>query len=335
MKRFKKLKITLLIILTISIVWTIIAFLPKSHSFNGENPQIKKEAPLLIAHQGGNLEFPGDTLEALYNAYSIDPNCLLEIDVNMTKDEEIILIHDTTLGRTTNLDDIKVSEVTYVELMEQEVDFGYDYYDGVKKKFLNYEGKEVTPLDVNYPSGVSPRHETKFLATRLEDVIKAFPNNLISIEIKQEKEVGLRTLELVIEIMDNLEEEYNTYKRISLASFNEDIQAELVKLKQTTHKNLMYSPATNGVVKFFILQLLKLDVFYNDQIALLQIPMSEKGINLATKGLIKAANNHNIAVHYWTINNEEDMHTLIKLGADGIMTDCPTLLKQVLDEYFD
>ena len=39
---------------------------------------------------------------------------------------------------------------------------------------------------------------------------------------------------------------------ISLASFNEDIQAELVKLKQTTHKNLMYSPATNGVVKFFI-----------------------------------------------------------------------------------
>ena len=46
------------------------------------------------------------------------------IDANMTKDEEIILIHDTTLGRTTNLDDIKVSEVGICRLMEQEVDFG-------------------------------------------------------------------------------------------------------------------------------------------------------------------------------------------------------------------
>lgn len=335
MKKFRKLKIFLSIILIIVIAWTALALLPGEQSHKGVNPQRKQNAPLLIAHSGGNLEFPANTMEALYNAYLIDPNCLLEIDVNMTKDEEIILIHDTTFERTTNLVNIKVSDYNYQDLMDEEVDFSYDYYNGVKQKYKNYDGVEVTPLDVTYPSGISPRHESKFLATRLEDVVKAFPNNLISVEIKQKNEIGLRALDLVIEMLDNLDEEYNTYQRISLASFNEEIQEKLVELKQTTHKQLMYSPATDGVTKFFVLQLLHLDIFFNEEISLLQIPMSDKGFNLATKNLITKANKHNIAVHYWTINDEEDMRKLINIGADGIMTDRPTLLKQIIDEYYN
>jgi glycerophosphoryl diester phosphodiesterase len=42
---------------------------------------------------------------------------------------------------------------------------------------------------------------------------------------------------------------------------------------------------------------------------------------------------HNIAVHYWTINDEETMRTLIEKGVDGIMTDRPTLLNSILSEY--
>ena len=40
-----------------------------------------------------------NTLEAFYNAYSVDPNFMIETDVSITKDELIILSHDITLDR--------------------------------------------------------------------------------------------------------------------------------------------------------------------------------------------------------------------------------------------
>jgi glycerophosphoryl diester phosphodiesterase len=75
-----------------------------------------------------------------------------------------------------------------------------------------------------------------------------------------------------------------------------------------------------------------LDVFYNDEVAALQIPMSQSGINLATRSLVRKAQRHNIAVHYWTIDDEADMRKLIKIGADGIMTNVPSKLAKVLNE---
>ena len=61
--------------------------------------------------------------------------------------------------------------------------------------------------------------------------------------------------------------------------------------------------------------------------------MEQLGINLATKALVDKAHAHNLAVHYWTINDIEDMRYLISIGADGIMTDYPHLLQQVYNEY--
>ena len=46
------------------------------------------------------------------------------------------------------------------------------------------------------------------------------------------------------------------------------------------------------------------------------------------------AHKHNIAVHYWTIDNEDDMKYLIEIGADGIMTNLPHTLLKVYDEVF-
>jgi glycerophosphoryl diester phosphodiesterase len=50
---------------------------------------------------------------------------------------------------------------------------------------------------------------------------------------------------------------------------------------------------------------------------------------------MRAAKAHGLAIHYWTINDEDVMRELIEKGADGIMTDRPTLLRQILDEKED
>jgi len=61
--------------------------------------------------------------------------------------------------------------------------------------------------------------------------------------------------------------------------------------------------------------------------------MEEAGINLATESLVKNAHKHNIAVHYWTIDDVEEMKFLIAIGADGIMTNYPHRLKDVYEAY--
>lgn len=340
MKKTKKIAIT---VVALIIIWAIFALLPRVKSHKGENPFISKDdyKPFLIAHGGGNLEFPDNTLEAFYNAYSIDPNFMLETDVSITKDNIIILSHDITLDRKTPLKNTYISDVNYTDLFDQKIDFGYENKTKNQLKtsdelikYKNYNGVGVTPKDVNYPIGIFPRDDEIFLVTTLEELIKSFPNNYINVEIKQSGEIGLRALEHVIKLMDSLNDEYNTYERIVLASFHEEIYSMFKKL-QAENPNLMYSPEAKSVTKFFILQKINLDLFYNDKVAVLQIPISQSGFNLATKNLIRNAHRHNIAVHYWTIDDEDEMIKLLEIKADGIMTNKPSLLKEVVNNYLN
>jgi glycerophosphoryl diester phosphodiesterase len=61
--------------------------------------------------------------------------------------------------------------------------------------------------------------------------------------------------------------------------------------------------------------------------------MEQYGFNFATERMIRRAHKHNLAVQYWTIDDPDDMRYLIELGADAIMTDRPSLLKKILEEY--
>ncbi|MEM7675003.1 MAG: glycerophosphodiester phosphodiesterase [Myxococcota bacterium] len=62
-----------------------------------------------------------------------------------------------------------------------------------------------------------------------------------------------------------------------------------------------------------------------------QVPVSERGVPVADKRFIDAAHRLGLKVHVWTINEENEMRRLLDLGVDGLITDRPTLLKQVLE----
>jgi glycerophosphoryl diester phosphodiesterase len=337
MKKYQK------ILLGIVGTYTLLALFPRfDNVVNNPVAEAGLVKPLMIAHGGGNLEFPDNTLEAFYNAYSIDQEVMLETDVSLTKDGVIILTHDTTLDRKTTLLNAEVININYADLVRDEVDFNYQNtvvpnsngfnVSGVLTKYKTFEDKEVTPLDVNYPAGVVARHPSKFLVTTLEELITKFPNNFINVEIKQTGDTGLLALAKVIELMERLDPNYNTFGRIVLASFHQNIYEELQRIREEDHSTLMYSPELMGVVKYFVFHTLRLDLFYFDRVSVLQVPMGRYGLNLATRGFVNTARKHNIAVHYWTINDEDDMRLLVRNGAHGIMTDRPTLLKQIIDQ---
>lgn len=337
MKKHRKLRIAAIVLAVSAAVWLLLYLLPRPQNFKTENPMRRDgDLPILIAHGGGNGEFPDNTLEAFYNAYSVDPRVMMETDVSITKDGVVILSHDTTLDRKTNVTGA-IADWNYSDLMAQRVDFGYtnEMQDGVRvgelDHFSDENGVDKYPADVEYPEGVTPRDGTVFLATTLEELLVAFPENRINVEIKQEGELGIRALRECLRLL----EQYDAFDRVVLASFHEEIYDEFLRMKKAGEvpENFMFSPAYDAATSFYVLQLLGLDLFFGDPMCVFQLPMEEYGFDLATKGMVRAANRHNMAVHYWTINDPEDMRHLIEIGADGIMTDYPHRLKEVYDAY--
>lgn len=339
MKIFKKvLKVTALVLAGILLIYSVVAIFPRFDNYKGENPmRTTEKLPILIAHGGGNKEFPDNTLEAFYNAYSVDKNVMMETDVSITKDGVVILSHDTTLDRKTNVTGA-IADWNYADLMAQKVDFGYtnptdenDCLSGEREHFKDENGNEKYPTDVTYPDGITPRDEKVFLATTLEELILSFPENRINVEIKQPGELGIRAIKEVLRLL----EKHNAFDRVVLASFHEELYDEYVRLQKSGEvpENFMYSPSYDATTAFVVMQILKVDLFFGDGLCVFQVPMEEKGVNLANKSFVKTANRHNMAVHFWTINDPKEMKHLISIGADGIMTDYPHRLKEVYDSY--
>ena len=63
-----------------------------------------------------------------------------------------------------------------------------------------------------------------------------------------------------------------------------------------------------------------------------QVPVRARGLTLVRPGLLAAAHRRGVAVHVWTIDEPAEMHRLLGMGVDGIMTDRPSVLRQVMIE---
>jgi glycerophosphoryl diester phosphodiesterase len=63
-----------------------------------------------------------------------------------------------------------------------------------------------------------------------------------------------------------------------------------------------------------------------------QVPAVHRKITVVTPRFVETAHRYGIAVHVWTIDEATEMRRLLEMGVDGIMTDRPSLLKQVLLE---
>lgn len=65
--------------------------------------------------------------------------------------------------------------------------------------------------------------------------------------------------------------------------------------------------------------------------ACVQVPVRAKGALLVDDRFVRAAHRRGVAVHVWTIDEPDEMHALLDLGVDGIMTDRPATLRAVLE----
>jgi glycerophosphoryl diester phosphodiesterase len=63
-----------------------------------------------------------------------------------------------------------------------------------------------------------------------------------------------------------------------------------------------------------------------------QVPVKQGPLTVIDHRFVRRAHELGIAVHAWIIDDEAEMHRLLDMGVDGIMTDRPQVLKQVFEE---
>ena len=82
------------------------------------NPWLGRPRPLIIAHRGHSIDLPENTIEAYRRAIELGVE-MIECDVNMTRDGELVMIHDWMLDRTTTatgrVEDVTLDEIRGVD----------------------------------------------------------------------------------------------------------------------------------------------------------------------------------------------------------------------------
>ena len=83
---------------------------------------------LVIAHQGGDGVWPGDTMYAFEKAVEIGAD-VLEMDAHITKDGRIVLMHDEKVDRTTDGTGL-IEDMTLDELKQLDAAYKWSNDDG-------------------------------------------------------------------------------------------------------------------------------------------------------------------------------------------------------------
>jgi glycerophosphoryl diester phosphodiesterase len=273
--------------------------------------------PLNIAHRGGAIEFPENTLYAYKQSLAAGAH-MLEMDIYETADGELVVIHDATVDRTTNGSG-RVSSLTLAQL--QALDAAYCYVAGV--------GSDCARTDADFPwRGIATGERAPppgfsaadFRIPTLRSILETFPRTLINIELKPDlKSTGSYERKLA-----TLLAEFGRGNDVIVASF-QDWNALLFKLAAPA---VSTSVPTGQVAVALLTGLGPLPGLTLGHAAF-QVPMS-LGIPVVTQDFVDDAHARGVAVQVWTINDCESMVALLQMGVDGIMTDAPSILARLL-----
>ncbi len=324
-KKRQGLWIALFIIVVLAAFLAVINILP-AKKVTEKNPFLKSRdaLPMIAAHRGGGVSNPENTLmafRAAVNEYGIR---ICETDLWMTSDGHLVYSHDSTINRMAcpeGAEKVVIAEHTLAEL--RAYNMGYNFKDPATGQAIYRDLSEAEQIAKGLK--ILEFHEL------LEEFYDTRKDLLFIVEIKNDGEKGFDAADIIDK---TLTERFPDYKQnLVVGTFHPAIENDLAK----NHPTLMRGASTAGAAKFIVTQRLRVNPLTRADFTCLQIPMAYdiKGIklNLTKKRLIERAHSRNIAVQYWTINDADDMRTLIELGADAIMTDDPQLLKSVLAEY--
>ena len=258
--------------------------------------QTRNSQFLVFAHRGGGGLYPENTLGAF--EYSAKAGAdVLELDIHGTADGALVVLHDTSVDRTTDGRG-KVSEMTLEAV--KKLDAGYRF---------STDGGQTYPF-----------RNRNITVPTLEEIFDALPETTYNIEPKQETPS-------IIKPLCNLLRARKMVDKVIVGSFRQNVIDEF----RAECPEAATSATPSEVTKFLALSKTGVSESYSPPMQALQIPENLGALSVVTRDFVENAHRKNLKVHVWTINETADMQRLIEVGVDGIMTDYPDRLLNLLE----
>lgn len=287
--------------------------------YDTDNPFITGKTAI-SAHRSGAGDYPEETLAAFRGCvenpdFAVD---YFEFDLHMTADDILVLSHDATLDRVSDApavfgaENVLVRDKTLSEL-----------------KQLNMAAQFVTDAgEAPYAGlhGEAVPDELRILSLdEVLDYLTAAGEFRYIIEIKDGGETGLAAADQLYATL----KERGLLDRVIIGSFRDEVAAYITANYPDTHR----SASPEEVVQFYFAALTgKKD--FTCSYDVLQLPFGDAresyGLNLGTTTIINFAHAHDLAMQYWTVNDEADLAYLASVGADALITDYPDRAAAVL-----
>lgn len=255
------------------------------------------ERPLFFAHRGGAKLAPENTMAAFENGVALGADAL-ELDIQTTREGELVVIHDATVDRTTNGTG-PVSTFTLAEL--RKLDAGY--------RFTADEGQTF------------PFRGKGHSIPTLSEVFERFPTLRVNIDLKESTAVRERRLWELIRKM-RIEE------RVLVASG--DLHEPILRFRHFSGGRVATSASEKEIRRFVLTHFARATRLLRPAYDALQVPEMHRGVRVVSASMVEAAHRLGLEVHVWTVDEREAMERLLSWGVDGIMTDRPDVLAEVM-----
>jgi glycerophosphoryl diester phosphodiesterase len=300
-------------------------------SAHAANPWIQKKRPLNIAHQGGEDEFPANTMFAFRNALSAGAD-MLELDIGVTKDNKVIVMHDTTVDGKTNghgtvasktLRQIRKLDAAYWFAPRAKSHYSHD----LARRAYGYRG--IATGRKAPPNGFRARD---FRVPTLAQVLKAFPRTPINVEIKgrtpdEATEEYVKNAEILARLLKG-----TTHRKLIVVSFQ---QAAVDRFHELAPK-IDLAPGIDGAANYLLS-----GGSPGEGVVAFQVPITfvtgGTTLQVTTADNVARAHRDGYSWQNWFSNEDRDApatwRSLIDMCVDGTMTSRPVAYERVLKRH--
>ena len=290
------------------------------------NPYIAEYLePDIAAHRSGAGLAPQNTLMAFENIVANEKTIgvdTLEFDVQITKDGELVLLHNLTYDDTSNAveafgrKNVSVSSITLEEA--QVLNLGENFKGNGDYPYRGLRGDDI------------PYNLRVVTCDEIIDYVEANSTKKYNycIEIKSMFADSYRAVDKLYSVIT----ERNLEGRVIWSTFAPDTSAYM----KSHYPEIPRTADAIEAIQFYFYFRMNLNLQnVSPSYTALQIPYGSSAfdniINLGTREMLNYAHKNNIAVQYWTINNADEIKLLAENGADCIITDYPERANETIN----
>ena len=260
--------------------------------------------PLIISH-GSAWELGPDNALVSFEKYMTMKVDFIEMDLCITSDDVLITHHDEAM-RGNDDEYVCIREWIFADIAK--INIAKDYTDVFGNR--PYENEVVR-------------------VAAFEELLERYADNPQNIRFMIELKNTGDTGKAAAEVLCSLLTKYKMEDKAIICAFDEPTMAHFRQVSG----GRFYTSTTIDTTKELVVRTLSgTGGGYVCPDRVMSLPMEEQGYDLAAKQIIDEAHRRNMSITYWTISDKPTMRELIAKGADGIITDRPDIMYELLME---